>query len=64
MSVNQYAHPLQKKVLKHIIYVSDGRGMQFERIYRLTYSIVVLLAHFVVPGFQETLPNLGKCVWW
>ncbi len=38
--VKPYAHSQPEKVLKHLIYVWHGHGMQFERFYRLNQSIV------------------------
>jgi hypothetical protein len=38
--VQSYAHPQQMKVLKHLLYVGYGCGMQFERFYSLNHSIV------------------------
>jgi hypothetical protein len=40
VSVKPYAHPESVKVLKPLIYVSHGCGMQFEKFYRLNKSVV------------------------
>jgi hypothetical protein len=43
MNVNSYAHPQPEKVLKNLIYVGHGHGMQFERFYSLIQSVVAWL---------------------
>ena len=62
VSVHPYSHPPQEKVLKHLTYVWDGGGMQFEKFYSLNHTISVeaLFAVFHHPRFQPTLSNLGK----
>jgi hypothetical protein len=62
--VKPYAHQESEKALKHLIYVSHGHGMQFERFYSLNGSVVTWFAHLHQVGFQPTLTNLGKCPWW
>jgi hypothetical protein len=62
--VKSYARPQPEKVLKHLIYECHGCGMQFERFYSLNKSIVAWFAHLYHVGFQPTLTNLGKCLWW
>ncbi len=50
MSVKPYAHPHPEKVLKHLIYVWHGHGMQC-----LNQSVVAWFAHLHQVGFQPTL---------
>jgi hypothetical protein len=64
MSVLPYAHSQLFKVFKHLIYVSHGCGMQFERFYSLNNSVVGSFPHLHHLGFQQTLPNLEKRLWW
>ena len=64
MSVLPYAHPQLFKVFKHLIYVWHGCGMQFERFYSLNNSVLGSFPHLHHLGFQRTLPNLGKSMWW
>jgi hypothetical protein len=45
VNVKPYAHPHPKKVLKHLIYVCHGHGMQFERFYTLDQCVVAWFAH-------------------
>ena len=59
-----YAHPPQERVLIHILNVSDGCGMQFERFYSLNHSLGASFVHLHHPFFQPTLPNLAKQLWW
>ena len=40
VSVHPYDHTQLEKVLKHLLYVCYGCGMQFERFYSLTHSLV------------------------
>jgi hypothetical protein len=40
MNVLPYAHPQLCKVIKHLIYVCHGYGMQFERFYSLNDSVL------------------------
>ncbi len=39
VSWKPYAHPQPEKVLKHLIYVWHGHGMQFERFYSLNQKV-------------------------
>jgi hypothetical protein len=59
-----YAHPQLFKVFKHLIYIWHRCGMQFERFYSLNDSVVGSFPHLHYFGFQQTLPNLGKPLWW
>jgi hypothetical protein len=64
MNVLSYAHPQLFKVFKHLIHVSHGCGMQFERFYSLNNSVVVgSFPHLHHLGFQQTFPNLAKHLW-
>ncbi len=63
MSVKPYAHQQPEKVLKPLIYVSHGCGMQFERFYSLNQSVMAWFVQLHHVGFQPTLTNLGKCLW-
>ncbi len=45
MNVLPYAYPQLFKVFKHLIYVSHGCGMQFERFYNLSDSVVGSFPH-------------------
>ncbi len=63
-SVNPYAHPQPEKVLKHLIHLCHGYGMQFPRFYSLKQSIVAWFSHLHQVGFQPTFPYLGKHLWW
>ena len=60
VSVKPYAHPQQLKVLKHLIYVWYGCGMQSESFYTLKHSKAAWFAHFIWLSFWPTLPNLRK----
>jgi hypothetical protein len=64
VSVLPYAHPQLFKVFKHLLYVWHGCGMQFERFYSLNESVVGSFPHLHNLGFQQTVPNLGKPLWW
>ncbi len=64
VSVKPYAHPQLEKVLKPLICVSHGYGMQFEMFYSLNQSIVAWFAHLHQVGFQPALRTLGKCLGW
>ncbi len=66
VSVLPYPHPQLLKVFKHLIHVWHGYGMQFERFYSYSLSDSVLRSfpHLHHLGFQQTLPNLGKPLWW
>ena len=64
VSVLPYPHPQLFKVFKHLIYVWHGCGMQFERFYSLNDSVVGSFPHWHNLGFQQTVPNLGKPLWW
>jgi hypothetical protein len=55
-NVKSYAHEKPEKVLKPLIYVCHGHGVQFERFYSLNQSIVAWFA-------QPTFPNLEKQLW-
>jgi hypothetical protein len=48
-----YAHPQQMKVLKHLVYVCHGCGMQFEKNYSLNYSVVAWFAHYITYDFSQ-----------
>ncbi len=56
--------PIHYLGLKHLIYVWHGHGMQFERFYRLSQSIVAWFAHLHRVGFHPTSPTLGNHLWW
>jgi hypothetical protein len=43
---------------------THGYGMQFESFYSLNQNVVAWFAHLHQVGFQPTLTNLGKCLWW
>ncbi len=60
----KYAHPQPKKVLKPLIYVWHGHGMQFERYYSLSQNELAWFAHLYQVWFQPTFPNLGSHLWW
>jgi hypothetical protein len=62
MSVLPNAHLqlFKFKVFKHLIYVSHGCGMQFERFYSLKNSVLRSFPHLHHLGFQQTLLNLGE----
>jgi hypothetical protein len=64
MNVLPYAHPQLCKVFKHLIYVCHGYEMQFERSYSLNDSKLGSFSHLHHLGFLQTLPNLGKPLWW
>jgi hypothetical protein len=64
VNVTSYAHPQPEKALKHLIYVWHGHGMQFERFCCLNQSVVAWFAHFHKGGFEPTLTNWGKQLWW
>ena len=64
VSVLPYAHPQLFKVFKHLKYVWRRCGMQFERFYSLNDGVVGSLPHLHYLGFQQTLTNLGKPLWW
>ena len=52
VSVLSYPHPQLFKVLKHLIYVWHGCGMQFERFYSLNDSVLGSFPHWHHLGFQ------------
>jgi hypothetical protein len=60
VSMKPYAHPEPDKALKHLIYVSHGHGIPFERFY--SQSIAARFGHLHQSGFQPILTNLGKCL--
>ncbi len=60
MSVKPYAHPQHEKVLKHLILVSHGHGMQFERFYSYSQNVVAWFAHLDKVGFQPTFLKSGE----
>jgi len=64
VSVQPHAHPQPLQVLKHLIYVWYGCGIHLEWFYSFNCSIVTWFAHFHSLGFQPTLPNLEKRLWW
>jgi hypothetical protein len=62
VNVKQYPHPQPETVLKHLVYICHGHGIQFERFYSLNQSILAWFAHLHQVGFQPTHTNLGKCL--
>jgi hypothetical protein len=64
VSVQQNANQESLMMLKHLMYVWNYCGMQFERICSINHSVVTWFAHLHHLGFQPTLPNLGKHMWW
>ena len=60
VSVHPYTHPQHGKTSNHLICVSDGRGMQFERFYNLNHSTVTWLRHVINVRFQPTNSTLGE----
>jgi hypothetical protein len=54
-----YAHPQPEKVLKYLMWVCHGHGMQFERFYSLNQSIVAWFSHLHQVVFHPTFPNMG-----
>jgi len=53
MSVLPYANHQLFKVFKHLIYVSHGRGMQFERFYSLNDSVVGYFHTYIIYEFSQ-----------
>jgi hypothetical protein len=55
VNVKPYAHPQPEMVLKHLMYVRHGCGIQFESFFSLNQSVVVWLVHVQhQEGFQPT----------
>ena len=65
VNVHPFDHCPQKRLLKHLVYVWNWCGMQFERFYNLNLCIVTWCA---LPHhnkrFLLTHLNLGKLQWW
>jgi hypothetical protein len=53
MSVLTYAHPQLFEVFQHLIYVSHGCGMQFERFYSHNDSVVGSFPHLQLYDFSQ-----------
>jgi hypothetical protein len=54
------AHPQPEKVLKHLIYVCHGHGMQSEKFYRLNQRIEAWFAHLHQVGIHSIFLNLRE----
>jgi hypothetical protein len=63
-NVLPYAHPQLFKTFKHLIYVWHRCGIQFERFYSLSDSLVGTFSHLHHIWFQRTSSNLGIRLWW
>ncbi len=53
MNVKPYAQPQPEKVLKSLINVWHGHGMQFERFYSLNQSVAAWSAHLHQVGISQ-----------
>ena len=60
MYVLSYAHPQLFKVFKHLLYVRHGCGMQFERFYSLSDSIVGSFHIYIIYDFRLHSLFLGN----
>jgi hypothetical protein len=54
VGVHSYAHPLQEKVLKHLIFVYDGCGM----VNSLKQSVAECFEHFYITRDKSQLSQI------
>ena len=60
VSMLPYAHPQLFQVFKNLIYVWHGCGMQFERFYSLSDSIVGSFHIYIIYDFSKLSQILGN----
>ncbi len=58
------AYPYGEKVFKHLIWICHGHRIKYESFNSLNQSVVAWFSHLHQVGFQPTLTNLGKRLWW